>query len=251
MSVAENLQQATSPGRLTDVSIRPALPRDATLLYQWRSEPSVRQHQPLTHLSLAQLRAELANQSIDNLYRNRGDRFQWVVKAPDPVGWVTLVVANWEHGLAEIGYALSTRHQRRGIMRCALEILLAELFADTGLRRLEARCAVQNQASQKVLESLGFRREGTLRRFFVLRGKPVDNHLYALLRGEWTGELSSRDSEQPESSTDVTPPHTLEVRVERRGSRQRPGPASAPPRPDRSGRPDRGCDAPDRPGQRH
>jgi len=194
--VAENLQQTNSPDRLIDVSIRPALPRDATLLYQWRSEPSVRQHQPLSHLSLAQLRAELANQSIDNLYRNRGDRFQWIVEAPDPSGWITLVVANWEHGLAEIGYALSTGQQRRGIMRRALETLLAELFADTGLRRLEARCAVQNEASQRVLEALGFRREGTLRRFFVLRGTPVDNHLYALLRGEWTGELSLGDREQ-------------------------------------------------------
>ena len=124
---------------------------------------------------------------MDDLFQDRGDKFQWIVEAPEPVGWITLVVANWEHGLAEIGYALTTRYQRRGIMQRALASLLMELFSRTRLRRLEARCAVDNLASQRVLETLGFRCEGTLKRFFVLRGTPVDNHLYALLRDEWMG----------------------------------------------------------------
>jgi RimJ/RimL family protein N-acetyltransferase len=185
--VAENLRQATTGSDA--VAIRPASPRDATLLYHWRAEPSVRQYQPLSVLSLAQLRSELAGQNIENLYRDRGEKFQWIVEAPEPVGWITLVVANWEHGLAEVGYALGTRHQRQGIMRRALEALLHQLFSRTSLRRLEARCAVQNVASQTVLESLGFHREGTLRGFFVLRGAAMDNHLYAMLRDDWTGGL--------------------------------------------------------------
>lgn len=183
--MAENLHQ---PSPADAVSIRPAQPRDAALLYHWRAEPSVRQHQPLSSVSLAQLRSELANQNVDNLFHDRGDKFQWIVQAPDPVGWITLVVANWEHGLAEVGYALTTRSQRRGIMQQALETLLTQLFTRTGVRRLEARCAIENTASQAVLESLGFRREGTLRQFFVLRNRPVDNHLYALLRDEWLGQ---------------------------------------------------------------
>ena len=73
-------------------------------------------------------------------------------------------------------------------MQQALETLLTQLFTRTGVRRLEARCAIENTASQAVLESLGFRREGTLRQFFVLRNRPVDNHLYALLRDEWLGQ---------------------------------------------------------------
>jgi RimJ/RimL family protein N-acetyltransferase len=172
--------------------VRPAYPRDATLLYHWRSEPSVRQHQPLSHLSMAQLRSEIAAQKVEQLYRNQGEKFQWIITAPEPVGWITLVVANWEHGLAEIGYALSTRHQRRGIMTRALSPLLHEVFAGTSLRRLEARCAVENQASQKVLEALGFEREGLLRHFFVLRDQPVDNYLYALLREDWSPRTGPR-----------------------------------------------------------
>lgn len=148
----------------------------------------MRKYQPLSHLSLAQLRTELASQSVDNLYRSRGEKFQWIVQSPDPVGWITLVVANWEHGLAEIGYALGTVHQRRGIMVGALEYLLADLFVNSELRRIEARCAVDNRASQRVLEKLGFECEGRLRRFFVLRGEPVDNYLYALLADDWRAD---------------------------------------------------------------
>ncbi len=183
--VAENLRQSNPPLERLAVSVRPAYARDAALLYHWRSEPSVRQHQPLSHLSMSQLRSEIAAQNIESLHQDSGEKFQWIVTAPEPVGWITLVVANWEHGLAEIGYALGTRHQRRGIMRRALGPLLDDLFARTSLRRLEARCAIDNLASQKVLEALGFEREGLLKQFFVLRGQPVDNYLFALLREDW------------------------------------------------------------------
>lgn len=183
--MAEQLKTPIPPARRRPIAVRPAYPRDAPLLYRWRSEPSVRKYQPLNRLSVSQLRSELASQSVEELYRGGTDKFQWVIEAPRPVGWITLVVANWEHGLAEIGYALGTVHQRRGIMVAALSTLLGELFARTPLRRIEARCAVGNYPSQRVLEQLGFVREGCLRSFFVLRGERVDNYLYALLDTDW------------------------------------------------------------------
>lgn len=185
--MAEQLKSPPPAPDKRPVAVRPAYPRDAPLLYRWRSEPSVRRYQPLNRLTVGQLRAELTAQSLEDLCRGRIDKFQWIIEAPRPAGWVTLVVANWEHGLAEIGYALGTVHQRRGIMVAALGTLLDDLFARTRLRRIEARCAVDNYPSQRVLERLGFEREGRLRGFFVLRGQPVDNYLYALLGTDWQG----------------------------------------------------------------
>jgi len=165
------------------VGLRAATPRDAELLRLWRSEPSVRHFQPLNDLSTGQLRSDVANQRVVDLYRGRGEKFQWIVEADGhPAGWITLVVSNWEHGLAEVGYALSTPYQGRGLMAPALQLLLDDLFIGTSLERIEARCAVDNVASQRVLERLGFTREGRLRSYFRLRGTRVDNHLYALLR---------------------------------------------------------------------
>jgi ribosomal-protein-alanine N-acetyltransferase len=173
--------QATRPR----ITLRPVCSSDSVLLDRWRLEPSVRRHQPLSDASVAQLRADLAHQDIRDLYLGRGDKFQWIVlNGAQPAGWITLVVTNWTHGLAEIGYALSSSFQRRGIMPTALGHLLEDLFTNTRLRRLEARCSVENEGSYRVLEKVGFQREGLLRAYFVLDGKLVDNYLYAILRDD-------------------------------------------------------------------
>jgi RimJ/RimL family protein N-acetyltransferase len=70
-------------------------------------------------------------------------------------------------------------------MTAALGELLREVFTRTTIERLEARCAVGNEASARVLEKLGFVREGRLRRYFRLGGERVDNFLYALLRTDY------------------------------------------------------------------
>jgi RimJ/RimL family protein N-acetyltransferase len=177
---------ATPLRRPPRVALRPALPADAPLLARWRAEPSVGRYQPLQDASVADLRADLARQRPEEIFRGRGDRFQWIVAADgESVGWITLAVTSWEHGLAEIGYALTTSAQGRGIQAQALEQLLAELFLETPLERIEARCATDNLASQRVLDKVGFRREGTLRSYFLLGGRRVDNYLYAILRDDF------------------------------------------------------------------
>ena len=168
------------------VALRPAQPGDAALLEAWRSESSVRKYQPIGVATTGQLRQELERQRIGDVNRGHGEKFQWIICADDqPAGWITLVVTNWEHGLAEIGYALSTDFQQCGMMPQALTQLLAELFLQTKLERIEARCAIDNVPSQKVLERVGFYREGQLRGYFVLDGVRVDNHLYAILRDDF------------------------------------------------------------------
>lgn len=169
-----------------DVRLRPVRPQDAALLKGWRDEASVRLFQPLSELTQGQIRADIAGQRTGDLYRGRGEKFQWIVLVDgEPAGWITLVVSNWEHGLAEVGYALSSEYQRRGIMPLALGRLLDDVFHRTSLERIEARCAVENHPSQRVLERIGFHYEGRLRGYFKLRGERVDNFLYAVLRQDW------------------------------------------------------------------
>jgi RimJ/RimL family protein N-acetyltransferase len=67
----------------------------------------------------------------------------------------------------------------------ALQVLLEDLFLNTLLERIEARCATENVASQRVLEKSGFQREGRLKGYFKLFGRRVDNYLYSLLREDY------------------------------------------------------------------
>ena len=174
------------PPPAVDVVVRPAQPSDAAFLRRWRAEPAVRRYQPLHNVSVARLRADLAAQRPRDLYRGRGDRYTWMIEADrERSGWITLAVVNWEHGLSELGYALSTPHHGRGVMTAALGQLLPEILLRTPIERIEARCAVGNSASRRVLEKLGFVHEGTLRSYFLLQGRRTDHHLYALLRNDY------------------------------------------------------------------
>ena len=177
---------ATREPRQRRVALRAALPGDAGSLFAWRAEESVRRHQPLQETSAGELRADLARQRMEDLYRGRGERFQWIVMVDgESAGWITLAILSWEHSLAEIGYALGTEYQGMRLMGEALNQLLPELFVAVGIERLEARCSVENVRSQSVLDHLGFVREGRLRSYFSLHGDRVDNFLYSLLRAEF------------------------------------------------------------------
>ena len=44
---------------------------------------------------------------------------------------------------------------------------------------------MENVGSHRVLEKTGFEREGRLRAYFKLRGRRMDNYLYALLRDDY------------------------------------------------------------------
>jgi RimJ/RimL family protein N-acetyltransferase len=59
------------------------------------------------------------------------------------------------------------------------------LFLSKESRRIQAHTDLRNVASQKVLEKVGFKKEGTLRKNFFVRGEWRDAYVYSILREEW------------------------------------------------------------------
>jgi RimJ/RimL family protein N-acetyltransferase len=59
------------------------------------------------------------------------------------------------------------------------------LFLSKHIGRIQAQTDPRNSASQKVLEKVGFKKEGTLRRQFFSRGMWRDAFIYSILREEW------------------------------------------------------------------
>ena len=155
------------------------------MILGWRKEPEARRHQPLRELTREELLYDLQTTSGARLGERARDRFQWIVEADGPAGWVTLVVRSWEHGIGEIAYNLAARAQGKGVGTKAVGALLERCFLEGGLYRIEARCSVFNVPSYRLLERHGFTREATLREYFMLRGKRVDHYFYSLLRPEW------------------------------------------------------------------
>ena len=86
---------------------------------------------------------------------------------------------------AEMGYALAADHQGHGYMREALTALLDHAFTALDLNRIEADIDPRNAASARILERLGFQREGLLRERWIVAGEVSDTALYGLIRSDW------------------------------------------------------------------
>ena len=69
--------------------------------------------------------------------------------------------------------------------------LLRVCFDELGLRRVTADCFAANEASWRLMERVGMRREvHTLRESLHRSGEWLDGLGYALLADEWRGELT-------------------------------------------------------------
>jgi RimJ/RimL family protein N-acetyltransferase len=99
-------------------------------------------------------------------------------------------------GVFELGIELYERgRQGRGLGTEALRLLITHLFDQEGAERLEVRTSVDNAAMCRVLEKLGFVREGVLRAFMPDERGRTDYVMFALLRAEWS--RSAQDGSQP------------------------------------------------------
>jgi RimJ/RimL family protein N-acetyltransferase len=81
----------------------------------------------------------------------------------EPLGVVSLRVAERDPGLAAIGYWLRAEARGRGAATVAVQLVARWAFDALGVRRLELTTAPDNVASQRVAERAGFTREGLLR----------------------------------------------------------------------------------------
>lgn len=179
------------PGRRFATSrllIRRFEPSDGPGLHSYLSRPEAVTYEPYPVQSLADCKAEA---------RRRGD---------DPDFWAVCLAGTgqlvgnlyfhpeqptpWR--TYELGYVFHPDHWGHGYATEAVTGLLDEAFGHWGARRVVAHCNPENTASWRLLERVGFRREGHFRSAasFVTGddGLPVwhDAYAYAVLASEWS-----------------------------------------------------------------
>ncbi len=99
------------------------------------------------------------------------------------IGQLQVKRINWESRSAELGYFVDAEYRRRGIASQMIKLVTAELFEIHGFRRLTLRSVLKNEASIKLAEKLGFKREGVLREEFITgKGEIADSVLFSMLR---------------------------------------------------------------------
>jgi RimJ/RimL family protein N-acetyltransferase len=100
----------------------------------------------------------------------------------EPLGVVSLRIAERDPALAAVGYWLRQQARGRGAATVAVQLVARWAFDALGVQRLELTTVPENVASQRVAERAGFTREGVLRALQATRdGARHDTVMYSLL----------------------------------------------------------------------
>ena len=87
-----------------------------------------------------------------------------------------------DDNMGEISYWLAREYTGRGIMTTALRLLTQIGFDKMHLNRVQLTIDADNVASCAVAERCGFECDGTLRKYFLLRGEPRDMKMYSVVK---------------------------------------------------------------------
>lgn len=107
------------------------------------------------------------------------------------IGWCSVTRWNPEFRSASMGYCFDDTSWGRGYATEAARALLEWAFATLDLNRVQAETDTRNVASARVLEKLGFVREGTLREDCVVNGDVSNSWVYGLLEREWSAQSNA------------------------------------------------------------
>jgi ribosomal-protein-alanine N-acetyltransferase len=166
---------------LGEFRLRPIRTADAADWFAYLSDPRVIEHTSYPAFDLRGVEAMVARQ-LDGYAAGTSRR--WALADARDVLAGTCGFSNWSlpHAHAELVYDLAPAFHGRGLMRAAVQQVLSWAFEIARFNRVHAHVMTSNAPSIRLLESLGFTREGTLREYRVARGVARDFHVYAQLR---------------------------------------------------------------------
>jgi RimJ/RimL family protein N-acetyltransferase len=120
--------------------------------------------------------------------------YEWGVASVDDnrvIGTLTFASVDQKNLRAEIGFALRRDSWGRGLMREAIALGLDFAFGKLELTRVEADVDPKNLACLRLLEGMGFAREGYLRERWRVGGVVADSVMLGLLRREWSARSTT------------------------------------------------------------
>lgn len=97
------------------------------------------------------------------------------------LGMTSLHRIDWSRRCAGVGYWVRRSAWSRGYATEAADAALTHGFRSLLLHRVEALVALANKSSQRVVEKLGFMREGIAREVEFVDGRFLDHYQYSLL----------------------------------------------------------------------
>ncbi len=183
-----NGKQATFPIRTSRLVLRPYEDADVDALHDLHRREDVTRFLPWGPRAVEDVRAMIERRKPLSRLERSGDGILLVVLlAPDGplIGDVDLQLLSDEHRQGEIGYVFHPAHQGHGYATEAADALLRMGFETYDLHRIVGKVDVRNEASGRVLERVGMRREAVSIENERFKGEWTSEAVYAILADEW------------------------------------------------------------------
>lgn len=160
-----------------NVNLRIIEKEDLPLYAKWLNDPAFfGEYNPLEQTTKTEMEKNYDNtpQEKRRFFVEKKDGTKIGVVGAFPVG-----------DLLEIGFSLILSERGKGYCTEAAAILIDYLFLSRSLVRIQATTDLRNIASQRVLEKVGFKKEGVIRKSMFIHGEWRDLLLYSILKEEW------------------------------------------------------------------
>jgi len=173
--------------------LRPLQPADLADFVVYRSDPEVCRYQNFSISGAEEGERFIAEQMHYDL-RKPGKWVQVAVELRTEkrlIGDLAVQFNGHEVRIAEIGYTFNPHYQGQGYATEAVQALLKELFLKHDVHKVIAHVDERNPPSFRLLERIGFQRDGILRKnFFDDQDQQwFDEYHYALLREDFDGQF--------------------------------------------------------------
>lgn len=184
------------PVRTARLLLRPLSAADNQALVAYRSLEEVCRFVPFEPMTSESVAEKLANGWSRGTIAAEGDAVTLgveLVQTGHVIGDVVLFFQSREHRGGEVGWVFHPDYSGRGYATEATHAVLHLAFDRLGLHRVMARVDARNDASLRLAERLGMRREARLVKNEWFKGAWSDEIDLALLEDEWAAQHAEPD----------------------------------------------------------
>ena len=169
------------------LTIRNLRPNDLDDFHKYRSNPEVTLYQGFDVMNREEARAFIEGQK-DKQFGKPGEWVQYGLEDNSTqriIGDCAIKLQKYDPRIAEVGITVSHLQQQKGFAKEAFTGICRFLFEEEKIHRIEETVDVENEASIRLLQSMGFRQEGHFIENIFFNGKWGSEYRYAMLAREW------------------------------------------------------------------
>ncbi len=166
------------------ITFAPLQPEHLELVHAWENDPVL---QDLSSEEIKEHSLEEVREALDKWIVGTNDTWvRGIYLGDELIGYVQIAAIDRVNQRCRIGILIgNSMHWGRGYGTAAFAFAVQYAFETLGMNRIGAEAYGNNPRSMRMLEKVGFRREGILRDNVFRGGRFLDEIVFGLLREEW------------------------------------------------------------------